>query len=92
MVTCLCEKLSDSKVVIRQAVLKCCSLLITGYKPSTFAFHAMKYLQHGNWHVREGALQLIAHCLISQIDSALDTSEQSITLNPTLLATMCETA
>ena len=27
----------------------------------------MKYLTHGNWHVREGAVQLIAHCVISQI-------------------------
>jgi hypothetical protein len=66
LTTSLIEKLSDSKVVIRQAVLKACSQLITNYKATTFAYHGMKYLTHGNWHVREGAVQLIAHCVISQ--------------------------
>jgi len=26
----------------------------------------MKYVANGNWHVREGAVHLIAHCIISQ--------------------------
>ena len=60
----LIEKLSDSKVVIRQAVLKCCSVLIRGSSPSQFANHAISYLGHTNWHVREGILHLIANCLI----------------------------
>jgi len=25
----------------------------------------MKYMSHANWHVREGAVQLIAHCVIT---------------------------
>ena len=62
----LIEKLSDSKVVIRQAVLKCCSVLIRGSSPSQFANHAIGYLGHTNWHVREGILHLIANCLIVQ--------------------------
>lgn len=60
----LIEKLSDSKVVIRQAVLKCCGVLIRGSSPSQFANHAVGYLGHTNWHVREGILHLIANCLI----------------------------
>jgi hypothetical protein len=27
----------------------------------------MKYLSNANWHVREGAVQLIAHCVITQL-------------------------
>ena len=37
LVNTLIEKLSDSKVVIRQAVLRCCSLLIKNYDPGMFA-------------------------------------------------------
>ena len=64
--TSLIEKLADSKVVIRQAVLKCCVLLIVHYKTSVFGIQAVRYLQHGNWHVREGVTTLIAHCIIHQ--------------------------
>ena len=60
LVTSLIEKLADSKIVIRQAVLKCCGYIICNYKVSTFAFHVLRYLQHGNWHVREGVLHLLA--------------------------------
>lgn len=41
LVSALVEKLSDSKVVIRQAVLKCCSLIIT----VRFSFLTYKELQ-----------------------------------------------
>ena len=60
----LIEKLSDSKVVIRQAVLKCCGVLIRQNSPSQFANFAISYLGHTNWHVREGILHLVANCLI----------------------------
>jgi len=66
LVRALIEKLSDSKVVIRQAVLKCCGVLIKQNSPSQFANHATGYLGHTNWHVREGILHLIANCLIVQ--------------------------
>jgi len=66
LVIYLIEKLSDSKVVIRQAVLKCCGQIIKSHKPNIFAHQAIKYLQHTNWHVREGILHLIANCLIAQ--------------------------
>jgi hypothetical protein len=26
----------------------------------------MRYLSHGNWHVREGSIYLVAHCVITQ--------------------------
>lgn len=30
------------------------------------AYHSIGYLQHTNWHVREGILHLLADCIISQ--------------------------
>ena len=66
MVTVVIEKLSDSKVIIRQAVLKCCGLLIKSYQPSMFGHQAILYIQHTNWHVREGILHLVANSLIVQ--------------------------
>lgn len=62
----LIEKLSDSQVLIRQAVLKCCGLLIRRSSPLQFATEAIGYLGHTNWHVREGILHLVANCLIEQ--------------------------
>ena len=62
----LIEKLSDSKVVIRRAVLKCCGVLIRGGSPCQFANYAIGYLGHTNWYVREGILVLMANCLIVQ--------------------------
>lgn len=62
----LIEKLSDSKVVIRRAVLKCCGVLIRGGSPCQFANYAIGYLGHTNWYVREGILVLLANCLIVQ--------------------------
>jgi len=32
----------------------------------TISYHSIGYLQHTNWHVREGILHLLAHCIISQ--------------------------
>lgn len=62
----LIEKLSDSKVVIRQAVLKCGGALIRASTPPQFANFAIGYLGHTIWHVREGILHLLANCLIVQ--------------------------
>lgn len=66
IVTTLIEKLSDSKVVIRQAVLRCCSLLIKNYEPSHFTQQSINFIRHTNWHVREGILHLIANSIIVQ--------------------------
>ena len=68
LTTSLIEKLSDSKVVIRQAVLKCCGFIIAHSSNGlmAIAYHAIGYLQHTNWHVREGILHLLADCLLSQ--------------------------
>ena len=66
IVTTLIEKLSDSKVVIRQAVLRCCSLLIKNYDPGLFTAQSIKFISHTNWHVREGILHLIANSIIVQ--------------------------
>ena len=66
LATALIEKLSDSKVVIRQAVLKCSALMLVQTQSAWFASQTLKYLQHANWHVREGALFLLAHCFIEQ--------------------------
>lgn len=30
------------------------------------AYHSIGYIQHTNWHVREGILYVLADCLISQ--------------------------
>ena len=64
----LIQKLSDSKVVIRQAVLKCCGFIIANSQVGlmTIADQSLKNLQHTNWHVREGVLHLIANCLLAQ--------------------------
>ena len=64
LVNTLIEKLSDSKVVIRQAVLRCCSLLIKNYDPGMFAQQSIDFIRHTNWHVREGILHLIANSII----------------------------
>eukprot|EP00347_Sterkiella_histriomuscorum_P023335 403335038 len=86
LVSVLIEKLSDSKV---------------NYKPSIFAFHVMRYLQHNNWHVREGAILLLAHCVITQtliksnndinIGGVQQTPEMDIPLpqNPSLIQEIC---
>lgn len=62
----LIEKLSDSQVLIRQSVLKCCGLLIRRSAPNQFVNEALGYLAHTNWHVREGILHLVANCFIEQ--------------------------
>ncbi len=85
LVTALIEKLADSKVVIRHSVMKCCSLLIAQSKNSQFAFQAMRYLQHGNWHVREGALSLIAHCLLVTTQK----DDTPLQMNPSLFKDLC---
>lgn len=68
LTTSLIEKLSDSKVVIRQSVLKCCGFIIKHCDNGlmTIAYHSIGYLQHTNWQVREGILYLIADCIITQ--------------------------
>lgn len=40
----------------------------------------LKYLQHSNWHVREGALFLLAHCLIEQQNEKVE--GEGLSLNP----------
>lgn len=96
LVTALVEKLADSKVIIRHAILKCCSLLIIKYKASIFAYHAMRYLQHGNWHAREGALSLIAHCIITQVQQKQKNNQESpdqecsLPINPTMIVELCQ--
>lgn len=42
----------------------------------------MRYLQHNNWHVREGAIQLIAHCVLNQSQSKNNSSEYSLQNGP----------
>jgi hypothetical protein len=60
----LIEKLSDSKQVVRDMVMECCCNLINRSKPVQFANQVIKYLQHANWHVREGVLILFVRCLL----------------------------
>lgn len=64
MAQVLIKKLSDSKVVIRQAVLRACGLLIKNFD-FDFMSLAISYCRHNNWHVREGVMHLLANCLIS---------------------------
>jgi hypothetical protein len=78
LATSLIEKLADSKVVIRQAVLKCCSHLISSSRPSQFAYFTIKYLQHANWHVREGALSLLGHCFLIGDEAGQDKEHLSL--------------
>lgn len=68
LTTSMIEKLSDSKVVIRQAVLKCCGFIIQNSPKGlmAIAYHSIGYLQHTNWHVREGILHVLGDCIISQ--------------------------
>lgn len=64
LIASLIEKLSDSKVIIRQAVLKCCGNIVRYQKPLILANQAKNYLQHTNWHVREGIAHILANCII----------------------------
>jgi len=41
----------------------------------------MRYLQHGNWRVREGAIFLLAHCVFSQLGGKKEGNEQEIALS-----------
>ena len=63
----LIEKLSDSKQVVRDMVMDCCCNLINRSKPVPFAVHVIKYLQHANWHVREGVSILLVRCILISI-------------------------
>lgn len=60
----LVEKFSDSKQVVRDAVLECCSCMLKHTKPFLFANQISKNLQHANHFVREGALTLIIRCVL----------------------------
>ena len=60
----LIEKLSDSKQVVRDMVMDCCCNLINRSKPVPFASQVIKYLQHANWHVREGVIILLVRCIL----------------------------
>lgn len=58
------EKLSDSKQVVRTAIFKCSGQLIQCYKASQFAMQINRYLSNSNWHVKDGVIHLLAHCLL----------------------------
>ena len=45
-------------------VMDCCCNLINRSKPVLFAGQVIKYLQHANWHVREGVLILLVRCIL----------------------------
>ena len=61
----LIEKLSDSKQVVRDMVMDCCCNLIKRSKAATFASQVIRYLQHANWHVREGVLLLLVRTILA---------------------------
>lgn len=63
----LMEKLSDSKQVVRTAIFKCSGQLIQCYKASQFAMQINRYLSNSNWHVKDGVIHLLAHCLLVQL-------------------------
>ena len=60
------EKLSDTKQVVRDVTLDCCTIIIQKFKPAQFVNQTINALQHANWHVREGILILFAR---SQLES-----------------------
>lgn len=60
------KKLSDGKVVIRQALLKASSLIIKNNNPDDFLAIAINHMNDESWHVREGVVYLIANCKIVQ--------------------------
>ena len=74
LVNSLIEKLSDSKSVVRDAVLECCALLIDQISPANFLTLIHKSFTNTNWHVREGLQILFARCLIETAESEQDTS------------------
>jgi len=62
----LIDKLSDSKQTIRDVTLDCCAKIIRVSQPALFASSVIKDLQHANWHVREGVIQLLVRCMLAQ--------------------------
>ncbi len=65
------EKLSDSKQVVRDVTLDCCTTIIQKFKPTAFVGQTVSNLQHANWHVREGMLHLLARCQLESGEAAL---------------------
>lgn len=49
--------------------MACCCNLINRSKPAPFASQVIKYLQHANWHVREGVIILLVRCLLVALGS-----------------------
>lgn len=76
----LIEKFSDSKQVVRDAVLECCTYLLKHTKPFIFANQVCKNLQHSNQYVREGSLTLIVRCVLEQTKS--DKGQKISSLKP----------
>ena len=72
LVSVVIEKLSDSKSVVRDAILELCALLIDQYTPPTFMQQIQKSFQIQNWHVREGLQILFARCLIETSENDSD--------------------
>lgn len=58
----LVEKLSDSKQVVRNVTLDCCTKVIQKFNAASFVTQTTSMLTHANWHVREGVLTLLARC------------------------------
>ena len=78
----LIEKLSDSKQVVRDMVMDCCCNLINRSKPVVFASQVIKYLQHANWHVREGVIILLVRAILVTI--VLEATRKGHALKPNL--------
>jgi len=90
LLTNLIEKLSDSKQVVRDMVLECCSQMIKNSRPNVFALQIVKSLQHANWHVREGVLTLIVRCIIVQgTQDSRKADTGSLCTNAALIEEIC---
>lgn len=82
MIDTVVKKLSDGKVVIRQALLKASSLIIKNNNPDEFLNIAINHLNDESWHVREGVVYLVANCKIVQSQNhELQNAEISQELN-----------
>jgi len=61
-------------------------------RPNVFASHALKNLQHANWHVREGVMTLLVRCLLVQSqreEGSLEDGVVTLATNAALIEELC---
>ena len=73
----LIDKLGDNKVAVRQANSKLLAVLMDVLQPSVVLDSLSPALMHGNWRVREAAVNIFSQVITQQPAKTVTLSEQS---------------